>query len=78
MTLQNKLIAALVAVGIYLGSLVGMYFYLKRDADKVAQHSALTSYQQGVETNAKIDKQVGGMDVPALDTGLSHWLRPGN
>jgi hypothetical protein len=76
MTLQNKLIAALAALLFYVSSMVGIYFYVKSDLTKAVQHSALTSYQKGVENNEKIDKGIRGMGLDSLDSGLSHWLRP--
>lgn len=74
--LKSKLIAVLVALVIYGGSVVGAYFYGRSDEAAHCTANAATEYQKGVEKNESIDRGTMGMDVPTLNRGLSKWVRP--
>lgn len=73
--MRARLIAILVSLLLFSGSVVGAYFYGRSDEAAHCQAESLTEYQKGVERNEALDSGVQRMDGTDLDNALSHWLR---
>jgi len=65
----------LIAALLYVSSLIGMYVLGMHDGKQIQAGKALVAYREGVQKNARIDKQVSILDEPGLNYALSKWLR---
>lgn len=65
-----RLIAAIVGIV----ALIGAYMLGRADGNMSCTSSTLVAYQEGVENDAKVDKQVNRMVEPDLDRALSRWM----
>ena len=76
LNLKRKLIMALSSL-LMVGVLtVGAYFYGRTDGGTDCEVKQLRVELKGVDRHEDIEQEIMGMDVPALNHGLSRWLRP--
>lgn len=73
--LRGKLVMGLLTL-LALGAMVaGAYTAGRYDQKAHCDTKELTNELKGVQRHDEIERGIMGMDVPALDNGLSGWLR---
>ena len=70
-----RLIILLSGLLLYGASITGSYMLGRSDGKQICTSKTLEVYKEGVQENARIEKQINRMVESDLDRSLSRWMR---